>query len=86
MILPENIILEIVSAKYFEKYRITLIFNDGKKSTIDFEPFLKNSSNPQIQKYLDLELFQEFKLDYGDLIWNDFDLCFPIADLYEGNI
>ena len=22
----------------------------------------------------------------GDLFWDDYDLCFPIADLYEGRI
>jgi len=23
---------------------------------------------------------------YGDIVWNDYELCFPILDLYEGNI
>lgn len=26
------------------------------------------------------------KFDDGDLQWNDYDLCFPIHDLYTGNI
>ena len=39
-----------------------------------------------IRKYLDVELFQQFSLIYGDLVWHDYELCFPIADLYEGTI
>jgi hypothetical protein len=25
-------------------------------------------------------------LEHGDLVWGDFDLCFPIMDLYENQI
>ncbi len=28
----------------------------------------------------------KYNLDDGDLEWNDYDLCFPVADLYENNI
>jgi len=35
---------------------------------------------------LDLELFMSFELSDGDLIWNDYDLVFPIIDLYENCI
>lgn len=38
------------------------------------------------KKYLDKNLFQSFSLEYGDLIWNDYEMCFPIWDLYEGDI
>jgi hypothetical protein len=38
------------------------------------------------RKLLDLQLFKDFKIQYGDLIWNDFELCFPIWDLHEGKI
>jgi len=39
-------------------------------------------------KYLDKELFKSFTIDidYGDLIWNDYEMCFPIWALYEGRI
>ncbi len=38
------------------------------------------------KKYLDKALFQKFTIEYGDIIWNDYELCFPIWDLHEGNI
>lgn len=52
--------------------------------TIDFEPFLRRSRNPLIQAYLDPGLFSAFSIKEGDLVWGDYDLCFPIADLYDG--
>jgi len=39
-----------------------------------------------IRAYLDPEKFKQFAVEYGDLHWNDYDLCFSIADLYEGRI
>jgi hypothetical protein len=27
-----------------------------------------------------------FTLRDGDLDWNDYELCFPIADIYEGHL
>jgi hypothetical protein len=59
---------------------------EGRERLIDFEPFLKASRNPAIRAYLDPEKFSHFRLEYGDLIWDDYGLCFPIADLYEGHV
>ena len=39
-----------------------------------------------IREYLDAENFRKFTVEYGDLFWNDYDLCFSVADLYEGTI
>ncbi len=30
--------------------------------------------------------FKSFSISYGDIVWNDFELCFPIWDLHEGKI
>ena len=32
------------------------------------------------------DLFKKFNLEYGELQWNDYDLAFPIYDLYKGTI
>jgi hypothetical protein len=63
-----------------------LRFSDGRIVTVDFEPFLRRSRHPDVRKYLDPESFQSYRLEHGDLMWGDFELCFPIADLYEGRI
>jgi len=33
-----------------------------------------------------LKRFKNFAVEDGVLHWNDFDLVFPMADLYEGKI
>jgi len=30
--------------------------------------------------------FATFRLEYGELVWGDYDLCFPIADLYHNRL
>ena len=84
--IDEYKVINIEKAKYLDGYKIELSFNDGAEQIIDFGPFLSSSLNPLINKYLDLREFKKYELDNGDLIWNDYDLCFPVADLYENNI
>ena len=67
-------------------HKLKLSFNDGMEQMIDFGPFLSASLNPLIRKYLNPEVFKKYEIDNGDLEWNDYDLCFPVADLYENNI
>ncbi len=75
--------LEIESAEYIDGYKIELKFNDEKINIVDFENFIMNSGHPDIKKYQDIDLFKNFNLTYGELEWQDYDLVFPIADLYE---
>jgi len=86
MMLLEDMIIDIETAEYVESYQLRIQFSDGQERIVDFEPFLSKSLNPLIKKYLDLERFKNFTVEYGDLHWNDYDLCFPIADLYQGQI
>lgn len=78
--------LEIVRAEYLSGYKIRLAFNDGMVRVMDFEPFLRKAMNPDITKYRQLRNFKKFHLHYGDLMWGDFEMIFPIMDLYERNI
>lgn len=78
--------ITIKKADYIGGYKVALLFNDDTIQCIDFYPFLSSSLNPLIRKYLDQEQFSKFNVDNGDLEWNDYDLCFPIADLYENCI
>ncbi len=84
--IADNLILDIVEAKSLGDYRIQIAFSDGLKRIIDFKPFLQNAFHPDIRKYLDTQLFEQFSIDCGDLVWNDYELCFPLNDLYEGTI
>jgi hypothetical protein len=79
-------IIKIENVTHLGDYKLELIFNDKTKRIVDFYPFLSSSLNPLIRKYLDIKEFLNFAIDEGDLEWNDYDLCFPIADLYENEI
>ena len=79
-------VITIISIEYIGEYKIKLSFNDNTIQLVDFFPFLNSSLNPLTRKYLTKQEFKKFKIDNGDLEWNDFDICFPIADLYENNI
>ena len=74
--------MTIIEAKYVSEYTIFFRFSDNTEKVVDFGEFLRNSSHQEIRKYLDVELFQTFKIVNGDIDWGDFDLCFPISDLY----
>lgn len=83
-VLEQELSLEAV--EWAKAYRLRLNFSDGMEREVDLEPFLRKSRHPEIRKYLNLERFLEFRVVDGDLDWNDFELCFPIAELYEGRI
>lgn len=78
--------LAIDNANYIGDFAIRLTFNDGHKILVDFKPFLEESNHPAIQKYLTEELFKSFSIKDGNLDWNDFDLCFPVEDLYKNTV
>jgi hypothetical protein len=79
-------VISISNAIYLEDYKISFSFSDQTNRMIDFYPFLQNAKNPMVKKYLNKPLFRNFKIEYGDIQWNDYELCFPIWDLYQGDI
>lgn len=79
-------VIAINNADYVGEYKIKFLFSDGIERMIDFSDFLKNAKNPMTKKYLDKKLFKNYSIDYGDIIWNDYEMCFPIWDLHEGKI
>ena len=86
MTLAENTVIFVEHARHAGGLKLHLTFNDATERIIDFGPFLRQSHNPLIQAYLDPVAFARFTVKDGDLIWDDYDLCFPIADLYEGSL
>jgi len=78
--------ISIEEAKYLNDYKIYLKFNDGKERILDFKNFILSSQHPEIKKYQDKNLFKNFNLQYGEIEWNDYDLAFPIYDLYMGKV
>lgn len=79
-------LIAIKSANYIGDYAIRISFSDGTNRLVDFKPFLENALHPSIRKYLDEKKFKQFEIVDGNLNWNNYDLIFPINDLYQGKI
>jgi len=78
--------IEVKEARYIGDFAIRIFFNDGSERLVDFKPFLSNSVHPSIKKYLHEKKFRQFEIKDGNLNWNDYDLIFPVSDLYAGSI
>ena len=78
--------IDIVHAEKLSGYKLRLQFSNGVEQVVDFEPFLCKARHPQIRAYLDPQRIAGFTIRYGNLDWDDYGLCFPIADLYENKL
>lgn len=78
--------INITTAEQVGDYTLCLSFDDGVVQTVDFKPFLSLSRHPDIRAFLELARFSAYRIEYGELVWGDYDLCFPIADLYHNHL
>lgn len=81
-----ELIISITKATYISDYILKITFSDGKHQDVDFYPFLNSSKHPENKKYLDKDIFKSFIVEDGELMWGDFDLLFPIWDLYNNHL
>lgn len=79
-------VVNIVAAEQVAAFVLHLRFDDGTEQRVDFEPFLRHARHPAIRKFLDPALFGSYRLEYGELIWGDYELCFPMIDLYRNDL
>lgn len=79
-------IINITNAEHVGGYCLRLQFDDGTEQIVDFGPFLRDAQHPDIKTFLEENKFQTYRLEHGNLIWGDHDLCFPVADLYANAI
>ncbi len=59
---------------------------EAAKHRENFGDFLRDCPHPDVKKYLDIRNFKAFHIEYGNLLWGDFDMTFPIMDLYHKTI
>jgi hypothetical protein len=78
--------ISVTDAKYIGDFAIRIAFSDGHSKLVDFKPFICQSGHSSIRKYLDEKEFKNFQFKDGNLDWNDFEMCFPIDDLYHNNL
>lgn len=78
--------INIMTAESAGDCRLRLVFDDGSQQVVDFKPFLTKALHPDIRAYLDPGRFASFRIEFGELVWGDYELCFPIADLYQNRL
>lgn len=81
-----KLIINIVAAKQVGEHCIRLAFDDGTEQLVDFKSFLSGSLHPEIRQWLSPVKFSSFRIEYGELVWGDYELCFPIIDLYRNQL
>ncbi len=77
-------VVKINNAKYLEEYKLLLTFNDETSKIVDFKDLLKSTPYTNEKKFSNIELFKQFRVELGDLIWSDYDMCFQAKNLYQG--
>ena len=85
---PKSELFSVVRAEPVDKLRLRIYFSNGRKRTVDFAPFLLHYPNlhPSFKKYQNPERFKKFKIVSGNLNWNNYEMIFPLEELYEGKI
>jgi hypothetical protein len=79
--------ISIIKAEYVSGYKVKISFNEGTVRTVDFADFFSNNSHPQYDKYKKSSLFKQFKVVMGNIVWGkNWDIVFPVYDLYKGEI
>lgn len=79
--------LMIINAKSLGNLTVELLFNDNTRQIVNIGEFIRRHPHPQYDKYLDENEFVKFSIDDGNIVWGeDWDLIFPIEDLYKSQI
>ena len=78
--------IDVIQAEYVSDYKVRLTFNDRTERVVDFEPFLRRTQHPDLTQYRALKKFKSFRVVDGNLMWGDYEMIFPVWDLYRGEI
>ena len=81
-------IVNIVKAEIITGHLVSILFDDGKESIIDFKPCLEAHPHESWNYLLDEDEFaKNMKIDHGNLVWGEnWDLSFEIANYYNEDL
>jgi hypothetical protein len=48
--------------------------------------FDENLAPSDIRAHIEPAHFAAFRIEYGELVWDDYGLLFPVADLYRNRL
>ncbi|HHP0450159.1 TPA: DUF2442 domain-containing protein [Vibrio harveyi] len=78
--------ISIVKVKHLLGYILKIQFSDGHISIVDFSSFIFSGKHPDYEQYRDTCFFVDFDIVDGNLNWHDYNMIFPIEELYENNV
>ena len=79
--------LFVIDARYAGDVSLSISFSDGVSRVVDFHSFLTNHPHPQHNRFINPDKFKSFRIEQGNIVWGkDWDMVFPIKDLYRGVI
>ena len=65
----------------------TSIFTSPSCTACQRPPCDRKTPMPRILPvWLDPDRFAGFRVEFGELVWGDYELCFPMIDLYRNKI
>ncbi len=73
----------IKKVSHIEDYKLKVEFTNGTVKNIDLFNFISNSPHHLIHKYLDIDLFKRFYVDYT-VCWGDNDFDINPQKIYQG--
>ena len=79
-------VLAVAAAEVVAPHTLRIAFTTGEHRTVDFGPFLHRAEHPAIRAYLQEERFRQFAIVNGNVNWNDYDLIFPVIELYAAGV
>ncbi len=72
---------DITDAQYDSEYRIQLKFEDGSRGTVDLSGYIKPDTVFEVLS--DKHYFENFRIEYGTLVWGDGEVDIAPETLYE---
>ena len=77
--------LSIVAASYLRNFEILILFSNNRMKVVNFKPALKKYAKGHFAEYLKKKKFMSFNIEQGNIVWgNDWDIVFPVSDIYSG--
>ena len=74
----------VTKAEYIGEYKIMVYFEDGQTRLIDLKDFLESTPVKLAKRFLDLNLFRQFRVDDGTLCWGDNEMDINPMNIYNG--
>ena len=78
--------LTVASANHVRAHVLSIKYSDGSSNQVDFAPFIFTADHPDYEQFKSIDTFKQFKVEDGNINWDDYTMIFPVEDLYHNTI